>query len=546
MVYSPMQKVSSMVSSKLGDMLDNMKAWGDVFYNVQNYGIYPDGTDVTNKLQALVNLANSEGRRAIFFPHGDYFVTYINNDQNILYFGDNARFVGGYDREINQVGYGPGDLPIVNVKEFGAKGDGITDDSDAFQSAVNTVIQIGGTIFIPVGRYVLKKCINIDLSNFAQTGKAINLRGDNANTTFIINQTNADFAFYVKGKHFTYFHMENMTVLGADINTQKGLHMEYLSEQYLENLVFKNLYLGIQMEDVVRCKLMSCTFDQNMRGLYGNNQISESTPNAIDFFGCVFYGNAEAGLYIEGGCNINFFGGTIETNGHLSSIPQRWGAKLQDLGRYGAAGATFVGTYFEGNANIADVWINESVYPSTYSFIGCTFNRFAAPLNNDHNIRVDAGSFAGPNGYPVKVVVTGCAFRDMGNTPSSSTQYIQFYSQGAPVMFEQLGNYYQSQVELPNPASNRVFATGRLVNLGTTPTVWRAFNVDSVSKINTGVYQVNYIFPSTSSRNITTLSTDILGYCRVNNETINGFQIEVFNTSGAPVDPGQISFISCE
>ncbi|WP_342416270.1 glycosyl hydrolase family 28-related protein [Paenibacillus sp. FSL R10-2782] len=540
-----MNQASLMIAAQYRNAELVKRGFGDAFYIATAFGIFPNGKDMTNKLQALVNLANSEGRSAIFFPHGDYTVTHIDNDENITYFGDNAKFVG-YGRKINQVGYGPTDSIFINVKEFGAKGDGVSDDSAAFQSAVDAVIQVGGTIYVPVGRYVLKTRVNIDLTNFTTSGKAVNIRGDNANTTFIINQTNADFAFYVHGKHFSYFHMENMTITGTDLNTHKGLHMVFLSEQYLENLVFTNLFLGIQMEDVVRCKLMSCTFNQNKNGMYCNDRISESTANAIDFFGCVFYGNAEAGLYVKGGCNINFFGGTVETNGHASMPAQRWGVRLQDMGRYGAGGATFVGTYFEGNANIADVWINESTYPSTYTFIGCTFNRFAAPLNNDHNIRVDAGNFPGPNGYPVKVVVTGCAFRDMGNTPSATTQYIKFYTGGAPVMFEQSGNYYQSQVELPAPSSNRVFATGRIVNLNTTPSIWRAFNVDSVTKISTGVYQVNFIFPSTSDKNITTLGIDILGFCRVTAETNAGFRIEVFNSGGTPTDPGQITFISCE
>lgn len=446
--------------------------------------------------------------------------------------------VSALTTRVNQLTY--------NVRDYGAIGDGVADDTQAFKDAVADVITKGGTIFIPAGRYLIKDQINIDISGYPDTQKAVNIKGDNPNTTFLINNTAGKYVFQITGVHFTYFYMGHLSIEGTDINTDRGIHMIYLSEQYIENVVFHNLFLGTQMEDVVRCKFVSCTWDQNRNGLYGNDQISESTPNAIDFFGCIFYGNAEAGLFINKGCNINFFGGTIETNGHMTSVANRWGARFQDLGRYGGGGASFFGTYFEGNANVADVWINESLYPSTYNFTGCTFNKFAAPKNNDHNIRVDIGSFAGPNGYPVKLVVTACAFRDYGNTPSASTPYIKFYSGGAPVVFEQSGNYYQSQVELPQASSNRVFANGRLINLSATPAVWRAFNVAAVSKISTGVYKIDYIFPAVSNRNITTISTDILGYTRVSNESETSMRIEVFNSAGNPTDPGQITFITCE
>src|SRR5699024_6759817 len=57
----------------------------------------------------------------------------------------------------------------VNVREFGALGDGVTDDSKAFQDAVDYVTEKGGgTIHIPSGVFLLKKSIhtkNSDLSH---------------------------------------------------------------------------------------------------------------------------------------------------------------------------------------------------------------------------------------------------------------------------------------------------------------------------------------------------------------------------------------------
>lgn len=48
------------------------------------------------------------------------------------------------------------------VQDAGAKGDGVTDDTEAFQSAMNTMTKLGGgTVFVPEGKYVIKGNLRI-------------------------------------------------------------------------------------------------------------------------------------------------------------------------------------------------------------------------------------------------------------------------------------------------------------------------------------------------------------------------------------------------
>jgi len=49
----------------------------------------------------------------------------------------------------------------VSVTDYGARGDGITDDTAAFQSAMNAVKEKGGTVEVPVGNYLIKTHLNI-------------------------------------------------------------------------------------------------------------------------------------------------------------------------------------------------------------------------------------------------------------------------------------------------------------------------------------------------------------------------------------------------
>ena len=57
---------------------------------------------------------------------------------------------------------------IWNVKDFGAKGNGRSDDYTALQRAVNTVIRAGGgTIFVPAGTYSISQTLRITMEGDA-------------------------------------------------------------------------------------------------------------------------------------------------------------------------------------------------------------------------------------------------------------------------------------------------------------------------------------------------------------------------------------------
>ncbi|MDQ2086996.1 glycosyl hydrolase family 28-related protein [Herbivorax sp. ANBcel31] len=70
------------------------------------------------------------------------------------------------------------DIPnTVNVLDFGAKGDGITDDYEAFNAAISSVSD-GGAIFIPEGKYLIKSKLSFS--------KPVVLRGEGPNRTQLL------------------------------------------------------------------------------------------------------------------------------------------------------------------------------------------------------------------------------------------------------------------------------------------------------------------------------------------------------------------------
>ncbi|MDR2119532.1 MAG: glycoside hydrolase family 55 protein [Tannerella sp.] len=55
----------------------------------------------------------------------------------------------------------PESVDVVSVTAFGAKGDGKTDDTQAFQKAMDSFGTRGGTVYIPRGTYLLEGALNV-------------------------------------------------------------------------------------------------------------------------------------------------------------------------------------------------------------------------------------------------------------------------------------------------------------------------------------------------------------------------------------------------
>ena len=55
----------------------------------------------------------------------------------------------------------PVDPAWLNVRDFGARGDAITDDTASFQRALDDAGKTGNRVFVPSGRYLIKGRLNV-------------------------------------------------------------------------------------------------------------------------------------------------------------------------------------------------------------------------------------------------------------------------------------------------------------------------------------------------------------------------------------------------
>jgi hypothetical protein len=80
----------------------------------------------------------------------------------------------------------------VSVKDFGAVGDGTTNDTSAIQAAINSCLTTGSALYVPAGSYLLTSQINIPLYN-ASSGRGFIIHGDGWASKFIVNHTGTGF-----------------------------------------------------------------------------------------------------------------------------------------------------------------------------------------------------------------------------------------------------------------------------------------------------------------------------------------------------------------
>lgn len=148
----------------------------------------------------------------------------------------------------------------VNVKDFGAKGDGITDDSLAIQAAIDSIDK--GTIFFPSGEYITTKSINITKGYIKLIGCGVDstiihktvdsndgLRG--LNTIISIGTDNVDVIYEVG--------IENLTLKGNILPpnydpidyTMIALYGQKVYNSSFINITTIMVRIGVQFSDIV-------------------------------------------------------------------------------------------------------------------------------------------------------------------------------------------------------------------------------------------------------------------------------------------------------
>ncbi len=166
----------------------------------------------------------------------------------------------------------------VSVKDFGAIGDGVANDTAAVQAAVDTVSLTGGCVYFPAGTYLLTGVAGADGIvtgvNVPYTGpgiqggaKAILLKGDGAESILKANSAN----MFVVRFSTNNSAMEDLCILGNDTSTGLALVASSSTSSVTSRAImhnnFSRLLIGGCGENGI---LLQCPIGTD-NGIYYNN-----------------------------------------------------------------------------------------------------------------------------------------------------------------------------------------------------------------------------------------------------------------------------------
>lgn len=232
----------------------------------------------------------------------------------------NAEGLGFWVKPINQ------QRKIIDVKDFGAVADHSTDNTDAFQAAIDSAATFGGVVFIPAGDYVLRNGLKVpggvmlegesvggDYHKFSNT-----VRGSCLIYTGL--DYLAEFSGFFSGAKNLYFYNSATAGSKAEGCLKLVANDGSFSTGYttFSNLYMFNFFEGTGlMLAATNNSSIAHVLVEDLRSRFPNigmHILAEtgSTIQHITLLNGKISGGLEYGLRNQGGTNINAYGTTFE------------------------------------------------------------------------------------------------------------------------------------------------------------------------------------------------------------------------------------------
>lgn len=216
-----------------------------------------------------------------------------------------------------------GDI-VFNVKDYGAKGDGSTDDTAAIQQALNAAHTVGGAVvFVPVGVYM------VDPNPGLQVKAATTLRGAGASSIIKLVNNCIHTDNIVKSENWSDVAIEDVVIDGNRSNqsgnydhTQYGVYFGGITRGVIRNVRVQsttgvgihvynsqdvsvvscystdNRYHGYELEQATACRMTNSSGNNNvMHGvLVSPGEIGGTGSCGNSVVGCTFDNNGNYGI----------------------------------------------------------------------------------------------------------------------------------------------------------------------------------------------------------------------------------------------------------
>lgn len=211
----------------------------------------------------------------------------------------------------------------VSVKWFGAKGDGVTDDTAPVQKAIDSAI---GTVFFPSGSYLLSSAINLtgNPPSIKGVGKRYNA---GINSKLLVDHTGD--GIYINGTSHIGVTIEDLTIERSAGHASSGINLKYDGLGGPSNIIsvtnLSRVYVNGGASGIWMRGLINGTFDsfvcqgQATAGIHFYGTGASSATNNVTFTDFNIYNvTGGSGILYEGtdcGRSHRYTSGTIENCG---------------------------------------------------------------------------------------------------------------------------------------------------------------------------------------------------------------------------------------
>jgi hypothetical protein len=379
----------------------------------------------------------------------------------------------------------------VNALDFGADPSGATDSTAAIQAAVDyAYANNSGEVYFPAGTYSIT---TISLTYTAT--KTVNIVGAGQKSTFFQKFDNSttplfDWSSGTFGEAYTNF---KSFYINGNNYTHRGIQLTLCARFYFEDITFSRCSVGLYNFGALLFEVNNCQFKNNLIGYQSVLFGTINKANAVTFNGGCFQGCTQWALDLGAAEGITLNNVNIEQCGTATPPPgQIYGviAIRSDIDIVTGYGKVTVNEcWLEQNGGIGFFMAGPQAFGNGTLSVNNTFIYNTAGGNvatiNDGNFYCDNITAASSG----DTVTLSC-----NNTSITNSTIHTLIDTSATKVYQGLGGNFPSiQYEATESFTAKAFV---LFNgVPATPTIYRAGNVSSVSKLSTGVYRITFANP---------------------------------------------------
>jgi hypothetical protein len=341
---------------------------------------------------------------------------------------------------------------VVSVKDFGAVGNGVADDTAAIQAAIDHAESLGrGAIYFPASIYRVSSTLTVQ-------GDNITLRGDGINSVITRNNASYGSTLVVSAADPTASTIFDVTIADIKFNSTvamtAGAHLEIVEAAYftLENLSIQNGFIGLHLRGLRASNINNIHIRSGQ--LYGSVQagsrfcLIQDSPRDIPFAENVEvlmsnFNFTTNGLdaYIEHGLEIQEADGFWFDNGHIRGASVS-NAFLNAASTPQLLGLLFNNVWFDGATQRCLLMDNSTGnYAGFYTFTGCLFTG-----GSTHGVHIvtgatmDTATFSGCQTWSIdaqiawniaagnNIVIDGCSWKTLNTANAAASSAVSIAS----------------------------------------------------------------------------------------------------------------------